>query len=411
MEQVYVGNSVSSHDEANTPPHFNPEKFLIIFLGLTLLVLIVTNVFLFASQRQKTASKPEPTLTELLPTSSFTFPASPTPAPPTGITSKNNTQTFPVKDKNSKKVFLLIFDPVLSSGQKLTDYMKWNAPLDLVSRTISFLKEVSHNKASYEVVEQVEITKGFLKKADGFTYSESEYLAVINNTQAHHNPDEVEYLAIINNPSYNICSKFNNGVIDEVWLMSGPWFGFYESRLAGKDSFYYNSSPLLGTICNKPLPIMGFSYERDYVEMVHDFGHRTEATMTYVYGSWNQNRMSNNFDTFGLDKAQSPSFSTYGCGSIHFPPNSTRASDEYRYDSENSVPSYCDSFYSYPNLTDPLPSTATSCKAWDCTTIGYFEWWLEHIPYFSGRGPDGKLKDWWEYILNPYKAVEDKNAS
>jgi hypothetical protein len=36
------------------------------------------------------------------------------------------------------------------------------------------------------------------------------------------------------------------GEIDEIWLFGGPYFGFYESRMAGPGAFWCNAPPLPG---------------------------------------------------------------------------------------------------------------------------------------------------------------------
>lgn len=301
----------------------------------------------------------------------------------------------------NKKVLAIVFNPTLTNGKTLQEYKGWGNPTTMFAQTIQFFKDASNNRVNYQITERYD-KNVWLTKVDGFKYTESQYLAVESGQQQHHNPDEANYLTIINDPEYDICNKFNQGQIDEVWLMGGPWFGFYESRLAGTNSFYYNSPPLTGTTCNKPMPIMGFSYEPGWDNMVHDWGHRMESTMSRVYGWWSQNSQANNFNKFALDKVESPNFSSYGCGSTHNPPN---AGSGYDYGSQTMVPSYCDTFKNYPNISTTT-TTNINCTAWGCTPIGYYKWWFEHVPAAPGVGPDGKLNDWWDYLMNPVKAMQ-----
>jgi hypothetical protein len=187
-------------------------------------------------------------------------------------------------------------------------------------------------------------------------------------------------------------------VIDELWLFGGPYFGFYESQLAGPKAFTYNSPPLEGSSCNKLLPMMGFNYERSLGEMVHDFMHRTEATMSRVYGGWHMDALYHNWDKFGLVDFQSP-LPYSGCGSAHFAPNST---SDYDYGNPGSVQTYCDDFFNYPNLKPPTQALKTiTCATWGCDELGYYRWNLQHVPKGSGTGPDFKFNDWWRYLTNP----------
>ena len=94
------------------------------------------------------------------------------------------------------------------------------------------------------------------------------YLDCLNDEQSCHQPDTADYGRILSD--YNICDRVKDGQVDELWLFGGPWFGYYESRLAGPGAFWYNSPPLNGTNCDRLLPIMGFNYERGVAEMLHD---------------------------------------------------------------------------------------------------------------------------------------------
>ena len=110
---------------------------------------------------------------------------------------------------------------------------------------------------------------------------------------------------------------------------------------------------------------------------------------TRVYGSWHMDQLFHNFDRFGLVDVQSP-FPYSGCGSAHYAPNSVEG---YEYDNPNPVSSYCDDFFNYPNLKPPQQALKTiTCSTWGCDELGYYRWFLQHMPKVSGRGPDG---NWW----------------
>jgi prepilin-type N-terminal cleavage/methylation domain-containing protein len=306
----------------------------------------------------------------------------------------------------SKKVFLVVYNPHLSAayGNKtVINYYGWNDPYALTNSAISWWSSQTQNRITFTVVKQTELNE-FPVKQDGFTYNENSYYNVVRGITPSHNPDIINYNTMLTET--NACALFNSGQIDELWMFGGPWFGFYESTLAGNNGFWYNSPPVTGSGCLNLMPIMGYSYERGYSEMIHDFGHRTEATMTEVYGSWSENAVSHNFDRFGLVKAQSPNFSYSGCGSTHYPPNATA---DYDYSDLNPMPSVCDDFNYYPNILDiyTIPTVAknVSCSTWGCTDVGYYGYWFSHLPKFTGVGPDGKLNDWWYYLLNPNKAI------
>ncbi|MEI6222592.1 MAG: hypothetical protein WCP97_07550 [bacterium] len=298
----------------------------------------------------------------------------------------------------NKKVYLLTFNPTLSNGQSLTTYKGWNDSATLATQYIDWVKTTSGNRVNYEIAKTRTVSDGdaYMPKEDGFRYTQATLFACLNDSYLCHFPDTVNYTWIVN--TYGLCDKLNAGQIDEVWLMAYPYGGFYESRLAGPNGYFYNSNPLTGTSCNKLLPIMGFSYERGVSEMVEDLGHRTEATMTKVYQTWDSNSISHTWNRFTLQKNSAPSFNYDYCGKVHFAPNSVH---DYDWANTTPVESACDDFYNYPNLSENPTKRTMTCSEWGCSSLGFFTWWYDHMPKYAGASVDGKSNDWWEYIIDP----------
>ena len=304
----------------------------------------------------------------------------------------------------NKKVFLLVFDPLLSNGQDLNTYMGWPAYSTSVQGIINSFQTASHGQLQYTIAQTQVVSNEWPVKVDGFQYTEATYMAALQNSSLAHSPDEVDYNAIIDNSQFDICGKLNRGEIDELWMYGAPYFGFYESRLVGPGAYAYNSQPMTGTHnCNKLLPIMGLNYERGVAEAVHSFGHRQEATMTEVYGSWQQNTTAHNWDRFGLVKIQSPNYTYSGCGSIHYPPNGLA---DYDYSNPVSTLTNCDDFANYPTLSDPLTvAQPVTCAAWNCDQLDYLLYWFGHLPSNTGCGIDTVENNWWSYFVNPNLAL------
>ena len=309
----------------------------------------------------------------------------------------------------TRKVYVIVYDPILENGQYLSDYLNWNEHSTLTQGTIDFFRQVSNEWLNYVVVDTTIVTDGWPEKVDGFRYTESEYLAVINGQEDPHMLDEVNYNLIVNSTQFDICGKANRGEIDEVWIYNGPYFGFYESTLAGPGAYWLNSSPVPGPYdCNRLVPIMGPSPERGLDCAIENFGHRTEATMTQVYDSWQQNRTSHNWERFALVQALSPDYTYSGCGNIHYPPNGT---SDYEYDNSSTVMSNCEDFANYPNLGDPATvAQPVTCSLWGCTNLGYFEYWFSHLPGNAGCGPDNVAANWWRYFAFPSLANNPPSA-
>jgi len=318
------------------------------------------------------------------------------------LTKVEGTYTLLAKDPTyNKNVYILIYNPVLNNGKKLTENQNgWKNPDTLAAQYIDWLKETTNDKVNFTIVMRNEISS-FTTFADGRKYDETTYLACLNDTSKCMKDSRgdwmmMDYPNTLN--SIGVCNYFNSGAIDEIWMFGAPYMGFWEANQAGTNSYFTNGPVVSGTSCNKPMTIMGFSYERGVPEMGEDLIHRAEGTMRKVYGSLGENRMDNNWDKFRLNAYESPKFGFSGCGWAHYAPNSTK---EYQWDSTLSTSTYCDEFQNYPEDLDTAKRKTVNCSEWGCTALGYFEWWLQHLPSKGGIAPDGKYADWWKYVLEP----------
>ena len=258
------------------------------------------------------------------------------------------------------RVLVLDFNPVIHSqnNTRLRKLKSWADPQTLESEYIRIVSKLSHGMINYSVIERISNIDMFLEKIDGFEYTETEYLNVINSHIEHHEPDIINYSKLIE--KYDICQKVNSGQIDELWLWGGPWFGYYEAVMAGRDAYFTNALPIKNTPCNRNINIMGFSYERGVDEMLEDLGHRMEGVMAHVFNEdprWEPSQ-----------KTEWGKFvSSYGW--MHQPPNILYSLQQYIYD-------------------DPAVKP-TPCSAWGCTKSGFESWWFNKLP-----------AKWWDYLSN-----------
>ncbi|MFH0874923.1 MAG: hypothetical protein V1859_03235 [archaeon] len=190
-----------------------------------------------------------------------------------------------VEDLGEKivKVMVINFNPLLKSKDNvvLTQFYNWNNPDSLLYGYIKDMNEASGAFIKYEIVKNFSVDD-FPIKADGFDYTESTYLDCLSDPTHNicHNPDSVDYNKIL--LDFNVCDMVNSGEITEVWLFGGPWFGYWEANMAGTGAWWTNGPVVTETTCNKPVHIMGFNYERGVAEMLEDFGHRTEGTLSNI---------------------------------------------------------------------------------------------------------------------------------
>ena len=303
-------------------------------------------------------------------------PAAPTARP------KDNWRSRP-------KVLLLIYDPIIEArgGRRLHEVMGWNDPKELTKGYIADIREVSGGLVRYRIADTVEVD-GYPLKADGFSYTDDSYLKAWEQRQFH-DPDAVDYRAIIK--EFGICQKVQRGEIDEVFLWGAPYFGYYESIMAGKGAYWCNSPPLDDVDCSRRFVIMGFNYERGVGEMLEDLGHRTESILTHIYASW-EAKETHAWNRLTLHEKALPGKAA--CGNVHYAPNSE---SDYDWGNKRYVWSTCDDWYSYPNLTGSR--RLVNCDEWGGgDTRAHHKWWFDHIPRAPGK-TDGHFNNWWRYII------------
>ncbi len=269
----------------------------------------------------------------------------------------------------------------------------WNDPLKLAAGYMQDLCDASGGILQYEIVEWI-VAREFQKKTDGFVYSPQQYVDCFHKREKWHQPDGIDYPHFV--ADFGIVPRVVAGEIDEVWMFGAPYFGYYESAMAGKNAFYINGG-VFGADqvkCKRAFAIMGFNYERGVAEMLHDLCHRTESTMSRVYGGWKADELVSNWARFAANHDQSNGVAAVG--TCHWPPNGQK---DYDYANPRKVASSADDWLSYPKLTGQ--TREVSCETWGGPDYhrNYMKWWFSHVPKAAGKNQDGRLNKWWQYIF------------
>jgi hypothetical protein len=315
-------------------------------------------------------------------------------------------QTTPM---SQSKALVIIFNPYMTNGQRLVDRYGYTSPSLITSQLQDFFANASGGKIQYLVANTYELNE-FTLFQDGYRYTAAEYEAM-RDGQIQGHSGQFDYNQIVNDARFDICGKANRGEINEVWLFGMPYSaGMWESTLVGPNAYFYNDGQSVPGpwTCDHLVPIMGFNYERTVYEATEDFGHRTESTLSHVYGWHPINKVTNNWDMFSEMANQYPSFSYSGCGNVHYPPN---GESDYNWRNTISIQTLCDDFYNYPNLS-PAGSvlTTVNCHTWGCDQLQYFNYWFSHFPNKPGCGTDGISSDWWWYFIDPDLANSPADA-
>jgi hypothetical protein len=312
------------------------------------------------------------------------------------------------------KVLVLEFNPLVPGSvyapndpqappKGLRQVGGWNDPLPLAAGYMQDICDASGGLVQLEIADWLVVHR-FQKKVDGFVYTPAEYLAALHGgtrgNAAWHQPDGIDYPGMID--EFDLIPRIESGEIDEVWMMGLPYFGYWESAMAGKDAFEVNGGVYDQVPCRRRFVVMGFNVERGVAEMIHDQCHRTEATMTRIYGGWEADKLTTNWARFAANLQQS---GTAAVGTCHYPPNAER---DYDYANPRMVASTADDWLHYPNLTGR--TRTFNCEEWrgpyeDARgqpdyQRNYIRWWFTHLPKAPGVNADGRLNNWWEYVYN-----------
>ena len=161
----------------------------------------------------------------------------------------------------------------------------WNRADDLARQYDSTMRVASGNKLACQIVGKKTVSDYPLLE-DGRRYTDATWSAARQNDALAYRDSRgrymmADYIRIIQD--FNLLALVRDEVIDEVWMFGGPYFGFYESRMVGRGAFWCNAPAIEQT--GRLFVVMGFNYERDVKEMVHNFGHRAESILGAKYNS------------------------------------------------------------------------------------------------------------------------------
>lgn len=298
------------------------------------------------------------------------------------------------------RAVVINFDPIVEKQgtQRLHAVYGWTDPSTLTAGYVNDLRSSSHNLVNFRVTRTINADV-YPVKRDGFRYTDLTFQQCwpSGGTTYCHQPDGVDYRAVARD--YDLARKVDSGELDEVLMFGAPYFGYWESTMAGRGGYWCNSSPQTRIPCSRIFIMMGFNYERGVGEMLEDYGHRTESIMRYVYGSWSAQK-THAWNRFTLYDKQMPDEAA--CGNVHFAPNST---SDYDWGNSSYVNSTCDWWLNtfpagYPDEIGP--KRLVNRGEWGNGDMRlHHTWWFSHIPHVDGSITEygmTRLNNWWAYL-------------
>lgn len=176
------------------------------------------------------------------------------------------------------KIFVIDFRPAAIPPA-------WNKTEDLIKNYIETMRRASDNVLAYQIVKKTKV-QDYPVLLDGRKYNDATWMQAMQDDRAairdsHGSYLMADYQRIIQ--EFNLLPQVRDKLIDEVWMFGGPYFGFYESRMVGRGAFWCNAPAIEQT--GRRFVMMGYNYQRDVKEMVHNFGHRAESILCKQYDS------------------------------------------------------------------------------------------------------------------------------
>jgi hypothetical protein len=292
-------------------------------------------------------------------------------------------------------VLVINLDPMVG-GKPLHEAKGWGDPHALAKGYIDDVKECSGGFIRYKIAEWRDVDE-FPLKADGFRYTAKSFMAIWDDAKNAHQPDAVDYQHLLS--SQKVTSAIDSGRADELWVFGAPYFGFFESCMAGPGAYYINGDVVPNVKAKRAFAIMGFSYERGVAEMIHDLAHRTENHLARAYGRWKPHQtIPNPWEIFSSHvEPGDAGKAIYGCGDCHHPPN---ASKDYDYANPIPVLSDADGWLTYPSANHSSKEVNKDTWGGPDYQRNYLKWWFSHLPKRDGVGKDGRPLNWWKYIFD-----------
>lgn len=347
--------------------------------------------------------------------------------------------SLPIADCRDYRVLVIYIDPIIhyNGGMPASEYLGFNRD-DGVKALQSGIEKGSNGTINVEIVDTVWLNE-FPKYREYESMTEEQFFKLYpqsepvasrwygwwdRNASMNVLPEELdgvdgfdyEYLM----EKCNLVERRNNGEFDTVWVFSIDPSGMWEANIVGRGMMRSNGE-YMERDCDNFL-LLGLTYSRTD-GVLEAFSHAVEGILNDTYGISDERYNSmvsfediselNTWEKFFFSKARaSGNNQVYGVGQVHFSPNSE---SDYDWENPTVVKSYYTDFlYNYPeignSITDFSPFETYLPTDGDVSQA-HHEWWLSLMPHYKGRGEDGFLHNWWEYILRTDYVIEISYAN
>jgi Leucine-rich repeat (LRR) protein len=333
----------------------------------------------------------------------------------------------PSDDSIEIKTLVLNLDPIVPSmGMRVSEAIGNHDPHAALEGYIHDVLVASKGYINYQIIDWYDIDE-FPEQFDGFKYDPDDYVSYYENGDGWRDFNEIDYEKILKD--YNVIQLINDDLIDEIIIITDHWMGAWESNMVGPEPLWINGNSWTIPELKKNIAIQTLSNER--APVLHNLGHRAEATLTHFFGGWrttdyldqisediNFNDGTNiggelpepedltpwelfaiNYDVIDTLMSADPNkyFNLKICaGNVHIPPN---GDSHYDYEDDRIVNSTATDWPNYPNLTGISEQVSKDTWSGPPYEKFYLIWWFDKFPRNHGFDDDGRDTNWWNYIF------------
>ncbi|MES1182314.1 MAG: hypothetical protein ABUL60_00795 [Myxococcales bacterium] len=297
----------------------------------------------------------------------------------------------------NERLQLVIYDPLMESSgtapKLLSEMLGVDAPDVLATRLVKELESVTAGHVHHDVLPTI-TSMGFPPTLDGFRYTSSSYQDCLANAADCH-AEAADYDAM--QVELALCDSVQADLPDQIWLLGADRFGF----LGGKQL----SCQVIedGQFVTKTLDVVSLDYHDGFSSVLGSYQMFALGALQQVFGVPPANATTgapdNTYGLFVQSRGRANDAPASGCGDITFAPNTLQPN---RFDDPGTLPSYCDTFLHYPRTEAPLAAAVpVGCTAWGCSEAGFRGYWFAHLPQAPWSDEQGRLNDFWRYLLSP----------
>lgn len=231
---------------------------------------------------------------------------------------------------------------------------------------------------------------------------------------------DIGYWVMLTNDFPHLLAMVDREEVDTIFTPGGPYFGMWETQMAGKGAYWCNSGGLPTT--NERLVVIGgIGYTERKGSGLHNYGHGLgesglaswffDSSLGY-HNNFTPYTNVNDFVLFTRCRkfTSTNTYQPIHCGNTHFAPNSV---SDYDYYNTNLVWCSADQWYSYPLLTNAArwmnkDDWGHYASPYTYEDDRYQMWWWNHVPRYMGtafanpanRFRKGHMNNWLSYLWN-----------